>query len=361
LRIQGLIVAATLLAGSVSAQEAVTAHVLDPRTFTKGTEPAEFKVDFGLKPLIHGPYTLKLHSTDVTDVKVVIDGVEHLDFKDFQLEHHQSRTVLLEPSNTMRVELKGHHTESLTISIVGHQYALAGSYSGLDLFAGAAGSGDIDWRPKAFVTPVKNQGQCGSDWAFSTTGAVEGAGKFKSFVLTTLSEQQLIDCARSQYLAGCNGGSPAAATQYLMTSGATTAVAYPYTARDGSCKFPSPINSVAARVTGIVRNPPGDDTFLMQLLRSKGPVSVVVNANWLAAYGRQAAANKKLIESGRTCATEPPVYLAMLLVGAGTDNGTPYWILKTSLGTTYGIQGYIQLARGQNTCGIADYAIVPLM
>jgi hypothetical protein len=348
--------AAALLAGPVSAQEAVRANVLAPHTLTKTTAPESLKVDFGLKPLIHGPYRLELHSTDVTDVKVILNGVEHFDFRDFAAEHHQSKTVLLEELNTLHVELKGHHNESLTFSIVGHQYALAASYSGLDLFPGASGSGDIDWRPKGAVTGVQNQGQCGSDWAFSTTGAVEGAVQRKTGALVNLSEQQLIDCAHSATLFGCSGGSPASAMRYLMSYGAVADASYLYTARDGSCKAAP----VAARVIGVLRSPPGDDTFLMQLLRSKGPVSVVVNANWLEEYGRQTATNKKLIENGRKCETETPSYEAMLLIGTATDNGKPYWILKPARGASFGIQGYVYLARGQNTCGIADYAIVPL-
>ena len=349
--------AAALLAGSVSAQEAVKAAVLESRTLTKTTTaPASLRVDFGLKPLIHGPYHLELHSTDVTDVKVILNGVEHFDFRDFAAEHHQSKTVLLEDLNVLHVELKGRNSESLTFSIVGHQYSLAATYSGLDLFAGATGSGDIDWRTKGAVTAVQDQGQCGAAWAFSTTGAVEGAVQRKTGALLNLSEQQLIDCAHSATLNGCSGGSPASAIRYLMTYGATTDASYPYTARDGACKSAS----VAARVIGVLRSPPGDDTFLMQLLRSKGPVSVVVNANWLETYRRDAAVNPKKVESGKKCETEPPVFEPFLLVGSGTEGGTPYWILKTSFGTTFGIKGYIHLARGQNTCGIADYAIAPL-
>jgi len=351
LRFSGLLIAvstAALLAASASAQDAVTANVLAPRTLTKGAEPAFHRIEFGLKPLIHGPYELKLHSTDVTDVKVILNGVEHLNFRDFQAEHHQARTVVLESLNTLEVELKGKHGESLTVSIVGYQYARAATYASLDLFPGAAGSGDIDWRPKGAVTAVQNQGQCGSAWAFSTTGAVEGAVQRKSAALVNLSEQQLIDCDTVDE--GCNGGSPASATQYFMKTGAVSEASYPYTARGGVCKSAS----VAARVIGVVRNPPGDDNFLMQLLRSKGPVSVVVNANWLHSY-------KNLIESGKKCETELPNFQPMLLVGSGTQNGTPYWILKTAFGTSFGIQGYINLAKGQNTCGIADYAIVPLI
>jgi hypothetical protein len=346
----------------ISVHEAVPAAVLAPRTLTKAGPAAFVSIDFALKPLVHGPYELQLDSSDVANVKVILNGVEYSDFRDFQLEHSQSRTVKLAASNTLAVELKGRANESLSISIMGQQYSLAASYSGLDLFPGAPGSGDIDWRTKGAVTGVKNQGQCDSDWTFSTTGAVEGAAFVKTKALPSLSEQQLIDCARNAAsLNACNGGSPAAAIQYVMTSGAASEASYPYTARQGTCKVPSPVNSVAARVTGILRNPPGDDNFLLQLLRSKGPVSVIVNANWIDAYGRQTAANKKLIESGNKCETEAPAFEALLLVGAATENGTAYWILKTARGTTFGNQGYVYLARGQNTCGIADYAIVPLM
>jgi len=357
MRIPTLIFAAALFAGAAFAQDAVRAHALTPRTFTKGAEPAFFSLVFGVNPLIHGPYQLELHSTDAGDVKVILNRVEYLDFRDFQAEHRQFRTVALQSQNTLSVELKGKHSGSVTVSIIGYQYSLSSTYAGLDLFAGASGSGDIDWRTKGAVTGVQDQGRCNAAWAFSATAAVEGAVQRKSGSLLNLSEQQLVDCARAASLRGCNGGSPASATQYLMNTGAVSEASYPYTAREGVCK----IASIATRVIGVLRSPLGDDTFLMQMLRSKGPVSVVVNANWLDSYARDAAANKKLIERGKKCETEPPVFLPLLLVGSGIENATPYWILKAPFGTTFGIQGYIHLARGQNTCGIADYAIVPVV
>src|SRR5881392_1936291 len=101
------LLAAVLLTGSVSAQEAVRTAVFGPRTFTKSAEPLNVHLDFSLKPLIHGPYRLELHSADVTDVKVTVNGFEHYDFRDFRFENNQSRTVLLAAFNTIRVELKG--------------------------------------------------------------------------------------------------------------------------------------------------------------------------------------------------------------------------------------------------------------
>jgi hypothetical protein len=353
--------AASFLTGSVSAQvDGVSVAVFGPKTFAKTTEPLHEKINFGLKPLVHGPYRLELQSKDVSDVKVTVNGVEHMDFKHFELEHNQSKTVVLTDINTVRVEMRGALTETLSVSIVGYQYEEASAYSSLDLFPGATGSGDLDWRPKGAVTVVRDQGQCGADWAFSAIGALEGAAVAKGGPLRDLSEQQLIDCGTSFGLLGCNGGNAASAYRYLMSFGSATDASYPYTARDGTCKYPSAITP-SARVIGIQRSPAGDDNRLMEMLRSKGPVSVVVNANWLETYAHHAAKNKNYIEDGRKCETHAPMYLSLLLVGAGTDSGVPYWTLKAPFGTSFGAQGYIRLARGKDTCGIADYAIIPLI
>jgi len=191
---------------------------------------------------------------------------------------------------------------------------------------------DIDWRSKGAVTPVKNQGQCGSCWAFSATGAIEGWSAATGKGLPSLSEQQLVDCAGALGNQGCNGGWPNKAIQYDTQKGACSESSYPYTARDGSCKQCSAVSKPSSVGTGS-----GESTLAGQL--SSLPVSVCVDASG----GFQSY--KSGVFSG-PCGTS--INHAILAVGYTSS----YWIVKNSWGTSWGSSGYIYLARGKNLCGV---------
>jgi len=203
----------------------------------------------------------------------------------------------------------------------------------------------LDWRTSGAVTPIKDQGQCGSCWSFSTTGSVEGANKIKSGNLVSLSEQQLVDCAGSSGNQGCNGGLMDDAFEYIIKNGGIGSEAsYPYTAKDGKCKQVSSVATVS-KYTDVKKN---DETGLMSAINIE-PVSVAVDAQSWQTYrsGVMTGLCGKSLDHG------------VLLIGYGTQGSTDYWLVKNSWGTSWGEQGTIRLVRGKNQCGIAEAASYP--
>ena len=201
----------------------------------------------------------------------------------------------------------------------------------------------IDWRTKGAVNPIKNQGQCGSCWAFSAIAATEAAYAIAGNTLTSFSEQQLVDCSTSQGNHGCNGGWMDYAFTYLKAKGAQTEASYPYTARDGTCKYDAG-KSVKA-VGGFVDVAHNSATQL-QVAANKSVVSIAIDAYGIMQY-------KSGIFNG-SCATA--LNHGVAVVGYGTEGTTPYWIVRNSWGTGWGDQGYFKLFRqadGQaGVCGM---------
>jgi len=211
-------------------------------------------------------------------------------------------------------------------------------YENIELVDSLRPLGDIDWN-NGTVTPVKNQGQCGSCWAFSAVAATESALIISKTADTNinLAEQQLVDCSGAYGNYGCNGGWMDSAFQYIIDHGISETAKYPYTARDQTCQ----IDSGSWKLSGFV-DTPGCDNLLNAL--SSRPVSVAVDAsNW------------SLYSSGifNNCANN--VNHGVLLTGA-TDT---YWNIKNSWGSGWGkLGGFIRLARG-NTCAICSYPSYP--
>jgi C1A family cysteine protease len=201
---------------------------------------------------------------------------------------------------------------------------------------------DVDWQAKGAVTPVKDQGQCGSCWAFSTTGAVEGCVQIASGKLLNLAEQQLVDCAGSEGNQGCNGGLMDYAFQWIIKNGGIASEgSYPYTARDGSCKKVASV----AKISGFKDVPANKEDQLMAALQL-GTVSVAVEADKsvFQFYHDGVLDNK-------ACGTQ--LDHGITLTGSGTLAGKDYWKVKNSWGASWGKQGYIMMVRNKNQCGIA--------
>ena len=214
----------------------------------------------------------------------------------------------------------------------------------------AAAPDSVDWRTKNAVTPVKNQGQCGSCWSFSTTGSVEGAWAIASGKLEVLSEQQLIDCSSAQGNNGCNGGLMDDAFKYIIKNGGLdTEADYPYTARDGTCDKTKQAKHVAT-ISGY-SDVPASNAAQMVAALAKGPVSVAIEADQ---SGFQSYTSG--VFNG-PCGTQ--LDHGVLAVGYTAD----YWIVKNSWGTTWGDQGFIYLSRSaggaSGLCGILMSASYP--
>lgn len=208
-----------------------------------------------------------------------------------------------------------------------------------------------DWRHEGAVTGVKNQGQCGSCWAFSTTGSTEGCHFLTTKHMVGLSEQNLVDCSRPQGNLGCNGGLMTSAMNYIKIAGIDTESSYPYTAHDGTCKFnPANVGSKLSTFTNIQR---GSESDLQKALY-QGPVSVAIDASQSSFQFYHSG-----VYSDNRCSSSQLDH-GVLAVGWGSAEGKDYWIVKNSWGTSWGNQGYIWMARNShNMCGIATMATIP--
>jgi cathepsin L len=202
----------------------------------------------------------------------------------------------------------------------------------------------IDWIAKGAVTPVKDQGQCGSCWAFSATGAIEGAVQIKTSKLTSVSEQQLVDCAGSEGNQGCNGGLMDYAFQWVIKNGGIASETdYPYTARDGSCKQKTSVSTITA-----FKDFPSRNEQALLDATNLGPVSIAVEADKSVFQFYHDG-----VLDNPACGTS--LDHGILVTGYDTDAASKkdFWNVKNSWGSSWGKNGYIKLVRNKNQCGIS--------
>ncbi len=212
-----------------------------------------------------------------------------------------------------------------------------------------------DWTTKGAVTPVKNQGQCGSCWSFSTTGSLEGAYYIKYNDLQSFSEQELVSCDTSDN--GCNGGWMDAAFDWVKSNGGiTTEASYPYTSgtgSTGSCKTSGYTNNANVAPSSYKDVQQGSVSALMTAVYQQ-PVSVAIQADQAAFKSYSGG-----VLTGK-CGTQ--LDHGVLAVGYGTLNGVDYWKVKNSWGPSWGDSGYVLIERGSdNKCGILSAASYPVL
>jgi len=216
----------------------------------------------------------------------------------------------------------------------------------------------IDWRELGAVTPVKDQGQCGSCWSFSATGAMEGAWSIHTGNLVSLSEEQLVDCSKRYGNLGCNGGLMDNAFQYAIDNGMCVESDYPYTASagsSGSCQSTCDPEVTIADCADV----PANNQLALKEAVSFGPVSIAIEADTRIFQSYSSG-----VITSSSCGTD--LDHGVLIVGYGIEDGIDYWLVKNSWSSSWGDEGYVKIERSDSTndigiCGIAAQLSFPIV
>ncbi|XP_064187500.1 procathepsin L-like isoform X2 [Anguilla rostrata] len=216
-------------------------------------------------------------------------------------------------------------------------------------------SKSIDYRDMGYITPVEDQGFCGSCWAYSATGALEAQWKKKTGELIPLSKQQLVDCSTSTGNKACVGGRPSLAYMYIMQNGGIQAEdSYPYVMEERNCVANRSKNVVSVKDWKYV--PPGDEQAFEDALVTIGPIAVVIDTTT-----RNFQFYRKGVFYDPKCSIWKQAH-AVVLIGFGTEGPEEYWTIKNSWGVYWGEEGYMRLAKNrQRHCGISQYGVVPFV
>lgn len=199
----------------------------------------------------------------------------------------------------------------------------------------------VDWRDRGAVTPVKNQGGCGSCWAFSATSSIESAVFMATGKLPVLAPQELVDCAPNPHqcggTGGCSGSTEEYGFAYAMLHGMAADSTYNYTAKTGAACLLNKAGRVpVAGVTNFVKLPSNDYNSLMAAIATVGPISISVDASW----GGYESGVYMGCDSSKTTIDH-----AVQLVGYGTESGKDYYLVRNSWGDAWGEDGYIKIFR----------------
>jgi C1A family cysteine protease len=230
---------------------------------------------------------------------------------------------------------------TLKVSLLDQLKASATPFEAQNIAAPAA----VDWRSYGAVGPVKNQGECGSCWAFSTTANLEGLYYIRHRQSVVLSEQSLVDCDKVDN--GCNGGLMENSLTFVKNYGIASSSSYPYKGYEQSCRSYSSV----MRVRGYKFAPSKDEQDIKNFLAQTGPLSIAVNAEPFQFY------YGGILDLSRYSCDPDQLNHGVAIVGYGSENGVEYWIVRNSWGRSWGENGYIRLRLGKGVCGVNQYVI----
>jgi len=216
------------------------------------------------------------------------------------------------------------------------------------------GPTSFDWRTKNRLTPIKNQEQCGSCWAFSCTESIESvymiAKGLNGNQMPALAPQEIVDCDHNGAY-GCNGGDLPTCYEFVKGDGLEKESSYPYRARDGACKARKDLAFVHIAGWKYVI-PPGNhnEVTMANFLAANSPISITVDAQTWSFYS-----------SGVLMASQCGDSIDHAVQAIGYDTTHGFWIVRNSWGSSWGEGGYIRLQFGHNTCGVTSEVTVPVL
>merc|ERR1712072_1588631 len=239
--------------------------------------------------------------------------------------------------------------ETFSKRVLGYRFVNSSAPATHEVTGNAASS--VDWRKEGIVNAVKNQGQCGSCWAFSAIASLEGANAQSGNKLPNLSEQQLVDCSGSYGNMGCNGGLMDNAFNYLIkeSHGDDSESSYPYKAVDGSCKFNKA--DIAGTLSSFKDIPQGNENSLQDAVSGRVvSIAIAVVSDFQFYSGG--------IYDSKACQGAQLNHGVSIV---GYDTSSEFWIVRNSWGATWGEAGYIRMKMGENLCGLANAASYPVV
>uniref|UniRef100_A0A1I7TRF8 Pept_C1 domain-containing protein n=1 Tax=Caenorhabditis tropicalis TaxID=1561998 RepID=A0A1I7TRF8_9PELO len=230
-------------------------------------------------------------------------------------------------------------------------------FEGSYIETGVKRPASIDWRDQGKLTPIKNQGQCGSCWAFATVAAVEAQHAIKKGSLVSLSEQELVDCDFRDN--GCSGGYRPYAMRFVKENGLETEKEYPYSAsKHDQCFLKQNVFLINTRVfINDYEMLSSHEEDIANWVGTKGPVTFGMEVT-KAMYSYRSGIFNPSVED---CTQKSMGSHALTIVGYGGEGESSYWIVKNSWGTSWGASGYFRLARGVNSCGMAKTVVAPII